>query len=110
MASVDWPSIPQGDASALPPGEQAARLAAFEERLRAWAAATDGQLPAAGPIISIETSAFKGGWLMPAIESVIGQTSRAWVYTMRWDGGDALSRAVLEAVARVEHPQLRVFF
>jgi tetratricopeptide (TPR) repeat protein len=106
----DWPSVPQGDVSALPPEERVQRLADFAARLRHWAATTDGTIPGAGPIISIETSAFKGGWLMPAIESVIGQTSRAWVYTIRWDGGDELARQVLEIVERTAHPQLRVFF
>jgi tetratricopeptide (TPR) repeat protein len=110
VPSHDWPSIPQGDVSALSAGERSRRLAEFEARLRSWAAGTSGTVPAERPIISVETSAFKGAWLMPAIESVIGQTSGAWVYTMRWDGGDQLSRDILEIVERVGHPQLRVFF
>lgn len=60
--------------------------------------------------ISIETPAFKGGWLIPCIESVLRQTSADWEFSLVWDGGDALSRQVLEKLQRLDHPRIRVYF
>ncbi len=61
-------------------------------------------------IVSIETPVFKGGWLIPCIESVLNQTSPDWEMSMVWDGGDALSRNILEEVERLQHPKITVCF
>lgn len=60
--------------------------------------------------VSIEIPVIKGGWLIPCIESVLAQTSSDWTLSLLWDGGDDLSRAILERVERRRHPRLRVFY
>lgn len=59
-------------------------------------------------IISIEVPVVSGGWLIPTIESVLAQTSRAWRLHLLWDGGDALSKQILQKIEK--HPQARVFY
>lgn len=58
--------------------------------------------------VSIEIPVIKGGWLMPCIDSVLAQTSSEWRLSLLWDGGDELSRSILERVERMGHPRLRV--
>src|SRR3954454_13542715 len=60
--------------------------------------------------VSIEIPVIKGGWLIPCIESVLAQTSSEWRLSLLWDGGDDLSRSILERVERMRHPRLRVSF
>ena len=103
-------SIPQRDLSALPANRQEEDLQAFERRLRQWCSVSDPQLPPGGPSVSVETPAFKGAWLAPCIESVLRQTSPAWIFSAHWDGGDDLSRRILQIVERVGHPRLQVSF
>src|SRR5262245_29476084 len=116
LLSDDTPSafagsaIPQQDLLAIAPDDQYRELASFETRLRNWASrapAGDGDHELT---VSVEIPVFKGGWVMPAIESVLHQTSTAWTLTVRWDGGDDLSRRVLELVQRLGHPRLQVHF
>lgn len=61
-------------------------------------------------IVSIEIPVFKGGWLIPCIESVLRQTSPDWNLSLLWDGGDELSKKILEKVAALDHPRIRVHF
>jgi glycosyltransferase involved in cell wall biosynthesis len=60
--------------------------------------------------ISIECPVFKSGWVIPAIESVLYQSSLQWSLYLVWDGGDELSRKILEIVDELKHPKLNVFF
>lgn len=60
--------------------------------------------------VSIEIPVIKGGWLIPCIESVLRQSSSDWRLSLLWDGGDDLSRSILERVERMGHPRLRVFY
>lgn len=96
--------------SIVAPEELARALDAFAVRLRIWRDNFDRVRGDGSPVISVETPVFKGGWLIPAIESVLYQTSTRWSFTARWDGGDELSRRILEIVAQLDHPRLRVFF
>jgi glycosyltransferase involved in cell wall biosynthesis len=61
-------------------------------------------------LVSIEVPAFKGGWLIPCIESVLRQTSPHWRLSLVWDGGDDLSKKILERVERLKDPRIQVFF
>jgi glycosyltransferase involved in cell wall biosynthesis len=61
-------------------------------------------------IISIEIPVFKGGWLTPCIDSVLAQTSPNWRLSLLWDGGDGLSRSILEEIEKKNHPQISVYF
>ncbi len=61
-------------------------------------------------ILSIETPVIKGGWLIPCIESVLAQTSTNWEFSLVWDGGDALSKTILEKVQKLNHPKIKVYF
>jgi glycosyltransferase involved in cell wall biosynthesis len=60
--------------------------------------------------VSIEVPVFKGAFLRPCIDSVLAQTSGAWTLSLVWDGGDAQSRAILEALEREGDPRIRVYF
>ncbi len=60
--------------------------------------------------VSIEIPVVKGGWLIPCIESVLRQTSSQWRLSLLWDGGDELSRSILERVERLGHPRLQVHY
>jgi tetratricopeptide (TPR) repeat protein/glycosyltransferase involved in cell wall biosynthesis len=103
-------AIRQQDLTAVAGEELEREIGEFAERLRAWAG---GAPPAAGggsPMVSVEIPVFKGGWVMPCIESVLYQTSTRWRLSIRWDGGDALSRRILEVVARLQHPNIQVHF
>lgn len=105
-------SIPQCNVQELESSEQDKYLEQFKQRLIKWAE-HDAQLPDTGshlPSVSIETPVFKGAWLIPCIESVLYQTSNRWVYYLLWDGGDALSRRILDIVYELDHPKLKVFF
>ena len=85
-------------------------LAAFETRLRVWSGHMEQVREGGDPTISVETPVFKGGWLMPCIESVLYQTSTRWNFCARWDGGDELSRRILEIVDRVGHTKVGIHF
>ncbi|MFC1849290.1 glycosyltransferase [candidate division CSSED10-310 bacterium] len=61
-------------------------------------------------MISIEIPVIKGGWLTRCLESVLGQTSADWRLSLLWDGGDELSRNILENIKRMEHPSITVYF
>ncbi len=61
-------------------------------------------------LVSIETPVVKGRWLMPAIRSVLAQSSPDWELLLLWDGGDAASKQILETVQKLGHPRIRVFF
>ncbi len=61
-------------------------------------------------IVSIETPVFKGGWLIPCIESVLAQTSVDWRFTLAWDGGDELSKNILQKVEKLNHPKIKVYY
>jgi glycosyltransferase involved in cell wall biosynthesis len=105
-------NIPQCNVQELGISEQEVYLEQFRLRLIKWAA-HDAQLPDPEsnlPSVSIETPVFKGAWLIPCIESVLYQTSNRWVYYLLWDGGDALSRRILDIVQDLDHPKLKVFF
>jgi tetratricopeptide (TPR) repeat protein len=103
-------SIRQKDLLALPASEQDRELADFAGRVRLWA----DRLAAAGGggphTVSVEVPVFKGGWVMPCIESVLYQTSTSWSLSIRWDGGDALSRRILEVLQALDHPRIHVYF
>ena len=101
-------SIAQRDMNAASLAEQEAALAAFEQRVRNWAAAAAREPE--GVYVTVETPVFKGGWLMPCIESVLYQTADRWVFSAHWDGGDELSRRVLDILARLDHPRLEITF
>jgi glycosyltransferase involved in cell wall biosynthesis len=61
-------------------------------------------------IVSLETPVIKGGWLNLCIESVLAQTSPEWELLLLWDGGDELSKIILEKYEKMNHPQIKVFF
>lgn len=60
--------------------------------------------------VSIEVPVFKGEFLRPCIDSVLAQTSNAWTLSLLWDGGDALSRRLLEELEGRGHPRIQVYF
>jgi glycosyltransferase involved in cell wall biosynthesis len=106
-------SIHQCDASELDENAQTQYLQKFQQRLIQWAADDDKLADAKSsdlPSVSVEVPVFKGGWLIPCIESVLYQTSNRWVLYLVWDEGDALSRRILEIVHQLNHPKLKVFF
>ena len=61
-------------------------------------------------IISVETPVIKGRWLNHCIESVLAQTSPHWKLALLWDGGDVLSKSILERYHNMNHPQITVYF
>lgn len=61
-------------------------------------------------IVSVEVPAFKGGWLRPCVDSVLGQSSPHWRLSLVWDGGDEESRSILEELERREDPRISVYF
>ncbi len=61
-------------------------------------------------IISIEVPVFKGEFLNQCIQSVFQQSSDAWHLSLVWDGGDELSRRILEVVQESNHPKVSVYF
>ena len=103
-------SIRQFDLLALPAAQQEEELVAFEERLRQWA----GRMAAVGgggpDTVSVEIPVYKAGWVMPCVESVLYQSSTCWSLSIRWDGGDDLSRRILETLERINHPKIHVYF
>jgi tetratricopeptide (TPR) repeat protein/glycosyltransferase involved in cell wall biosynthesis len=102
--------IRQQDLLALGREEQERELSSFEARLHQWADRMASIAERGGTMVSVEIPVFKGGWVMPAIESVLYQSSTSWGLTVRWDGGDDLSRRILETVQRLDHPKIRVHF
>ena len=60
--------------------------------------------------VSIETPVFKSGRLQRCIDSVLGQSSPDWTFSLLWDGGDAGSRRILEDLERQQHPNVTVHF
>ncbi|HEU4578769.1 MAG TPA: glycosyltransferase family 2 protein [Polyangiaceae bacterium] len=60
--------------------------------------------------VSIEVPVFKGRFLQECIDSVLAQTSEAWTLSLVWDGGDELSRRLLQALEQRRHPRIRVYF
>jgi glycosyltransferase involved in cell wall biosynthesis len=61
-------------------------------------------------IVSVEIPAFKGEWLQRCIDSVLYQSSPDWRLSLLWDGGDELSRRVLEKLQKRNHPKVTVHF
>lgn len=61
-------------------------------------------------IVSIETPVFKGKWLSRCIDSVLTQSSKHWNFSLLWDGGDDLSRKILEDLDQQNHPNIKVYF
>jgi GT2 family glycosyltransferase len=101
------------DLCALPEAGRTAALDAFRKRLNDWAALQgDGEAASEGEdaLVSVEIPAFKGSWLIQCIESVLFQTSQRWRMYLLWDGGDAVSRQVLEMLDALGHARIRVFF
>lgn len=47
---------------------------------------------------------------MQCIDSVLAQTSANWRLSLLWDGGDSLSRRILEELKAIGHPQIQVHF
>ncbi len=82
-------------------------LMAFQERLNRWCQRRSGWTQDQA-IISVETPVFKGGWLIPCIESVLQQTSSQWTLALFWDQGDVLAKRILKIVELSQHPQLQV--
>ncbi len=58
--------------------------------------------------ISIEVPVVSGAWLIPTIESVLNQSSREWRLHLLWDGGDELSKQILQKIEK--HPRATVFY
>lgn len=101
----------QFDLSLKEAKEQEQVLDSFEKLLDEWTQKieqVDNDKKA--PLVSIECPVFKSGWLIPAILSVIYQSSLNWIFYTVWDGGDELSRRILEIVEAMRHPKLKVFF
>lgn len=90
---------------AAPLGEIGPRL----ERWRTLAALAHAMEPSL-PWVSIETPVVRGTWLVPCIESVLAQTSPRWHFSLLWDGGDELSREILQHLDAVGHPRITVDF
>lgn len=61
-------------------------------------------------IVSIETPVFKGKWLTHCINSVLTQSSGRWTFSLLWDGGDELSRNILEELDELNRPNIKVYF
>ena len=61
-------------------------------------------------IVSIETPVFKGKWLQKCINSVLTQSSKNWIFSLVWDGGDEESYAVLKALEAQNHANIRIYF
>tara|TARA_R110002072_G_scaffold43340_6_gene121750 strand:- start:2634 stop:4079 length:1446 start_codon:yes stop_codon:yes gene_type:complete len=61
-------------------------------------------------IVSIETPVFKGKWLKKCINSVLTQSSKNWIFSLVWDGGDEESYAVLKELEAQNHPNIRIYF
>jgi glycosyltransferase involved in cell wall biosynthesis len=61
-------------------------------------------------IISIEVPVFKGEFLQQCIQSVLQQSSDAWHLSLVWDGGDELSKSILEELEQSNNPQVSVYF
>ena len=106
-----WDTL-QFDMYLLTPEEQEKELERFAQRLSNWSGQMNATLAAdpTKPLIAIETPVFKGAWLMPCIESILYQSAAQWTYYLLWDGGDELSRRILEIVKKLHHPRLQVFF
>jgi glycosyltransferase involved in cell wall biosynthesis len=60
-------------------------------------------------LVSIEIPVIRGGWLVQCIDSVLAQTSRNWVLSLRWDEGDELAREILDRLAALENPNIAVY-
>ncbi len=98
------------DLSLLPPAEQEAEIEAFAERLLAWRARMEEIGTVEPGAVSVETPVFKGSFLIPCVESALHQTSTDWRLSLLWDGGDDLSRRILERLAALDHPRIAVHF
>jgi glycosyltransferase involved in cell wall biosynthesis len=61
-------------------------------------------------IISIEVPVFKGQFLQQCINSVLKQSSNAWELSIVWDGGDLLSKKILDQVNSRGHPNIKIYF
>jgi len=59
--------------------------------------------------VSIEIPAFKGQWLIDAVESVFGQTSTDWELSILWDGGDEFARRVVEELGSLRDPRIQTY-
>ncbi|MFT5823025.1 MAG: glycosyltransferase involved in cell wall biosynthesis [Crocinitomix sp.] len=108
---VGLEKIEQYDISQLDEKELNEKLARFKKSLYDWKEKVDTVHPTLQKAqISIECPVFKSGWIIPAIESVLYQSSLQWSLYLVWDGGDDLSRKILEIIAELKHPKLNVFF
>ena len=85
-------------------------LHGFVERVRHWSDHVAKEANPDEPMISIEIPVFKGSWLMPCVESVLHQSSSQWRLYLWWDGGDHLSRTILEILDALNSPKIKVFF
>lgn len=109
-AGRDLPAAPEpadGDLTALPAAARQHELACFAARLAAW---RRERVQLAAAVISIEVPVFKGGWLIPCIESVLRQSHTGWSLSLLWDGGDDLSRQILQRVEAAADPRITVHF
>src|ERR1700681_4141720 len=59
--------------------------------------------------VSIEIPAFKGQWLIDAVESVFGKTSTDWELSILWDGGDEFARRVVEELGSLRDPRIQTY-
>ncbi len=61
-------------------------------------------------IVSVETPVFKGKWLTRCINSVLTQSSKNWILSLVWDGGDEQSYLILKELEEQNHPNIKVYF
>ena len=61
-------------------------------------------------IVSVEIPVFKGKWLTQCINSVLTQSSKNWILSLVWDGGDEQSYAILKEMEKQNHPNIKVYF
>jgi tetratricopeptide (TPR) repeat protein/glycosyltransferase involved in cell wall biosynthesis len=102
--------IRQFDLAGVSAADQEKELAEFRTRLVEWERQLDSIQAGKPGVVSVEIPVFRGAWLIPCIESVLYQTSTNWSLSMLWDGGDDLSRRILELIRDFDHPRLRVHF
>src|SRR5262249_7894335 len=98
---LDWLLATEGDATTLGDASFDWLLRGFERPLKDWADRPQNATAAPQrPLVSIETPVVKAAWLVPCIESVLGQTSNRWHLSLLWDAGDERARRILEVVER----------
>jgi GT2 family glycosyltransferase len=102
----------QRDISSLSEVDFERVLQEFAQRLREWSAGTEpeGAADPKLPVVSIETPVIKGGWLLPCIVSVLGQSSTRWHFSLLWDKGDERSRRILKILEHLRDPRISAYF